>query len=106
MTIRYQNGRAFEAMTLSRGEDAMRVLLRGSEDVIELTRRYGAWVTEDCEPVAIEYSSRPASAEISEDDCICPAGIAAQLIGLLYKDSSEDPPRFPHQAVECLACEA
>ena len=106
MIIRYRNGQAFDALTLSQGEDAIRVLMRGTEDVIELTRRNGAWVTEDCEPVTIEHSSRQASTGVTEGDCICPAAFAAQLIGLLYKDSSEDLPRFLDRTLECLPCEA
>jgi hypothetical protein len=106
MTIRYQNGRSFEAITLSRGQDVIRVVMRGTEDVTTLTCRNGTWVTDDCEPVTIEHSSRQASACVSEADCICPAALAAQLLGLLYRDSSEDLPRFPKVAIDRDACEA
>ena len=106
MTIRYQNGKALEAITLSQGEDVIRVVTRGTEDVIEITRRRGAWVTDDCEPVTIEYSSHQASSAVSEADCICPAATATQLIGLLYRDSSEDLPRFAKLGIEHKACEA
>jgi len=99
MKIRYQNGQALEAITLSRGENSMRVALRGTDDVLQLTRLNGAWVTEDCEPVTVEYPSRRApGATIREEDCICSADLAAHLIRLLLNDSSEDLTDAPQPA--------
>lgn len=93
MTIRYQNGHTAEAMLLSRSETNMRVMLRNSDDVTELNLVLGKWVTEDCEPVSVEFAARPAAAFITEADCICPAELAAQLIHLLLTDSGEDLPQ-------------
>jgi hypothetical protein len=91
MKIRYQNGNAVEAVTLSRTEKTMRVALAGSDDVLELTRVSGLWVTDDCEPVSIEFPSRRVpSGAVREEDCICPSDLAAHLIHLLLNDSSED----------------
>lgn len=91
MKIRYQNGRAFEAVTLFRADNRMRVAVHGTDDVLELTCVSGVWVTEDCEPVSIEYPSRRAQGgQVREEDCICPAELAAHLIHLLLNDSTED----------------
>jgi len=102
MKIRYQDGLAVEAVTLSRSEKSMRVALSGGDDVLDLRRIGGAWVTEDCEPVSIEYPSRRApGATIREEDCICPADLAAHLIHLLLNDSSEDLDTHAGPAAEC-----
>lgn len=106
MKIRYQNGQSIEAITLSRGKNALRVLLRGTEDVIELTRVNSVWVTEDCEPVTLEYPSARPPASYREEDLICSADLAAHLIHLLYTDSSEDVPEAPAAAPERELCAA
>ena len=91
MKIRYQSGEEKQAVTLSRTETTMRVAIPDTEDVLELSKLSGIWVTGDCEPVTIEYPSRrPSSGAITEEDCICPTGLAAHLIHLLFTDSSED----------------
>jgi hypothetical protein len=89
--VRYQNGQAAKAITLSRSENEMRLAMPGTEDVLELRRLNGVWVTSDCEPVSIEYPSHRAdSGAVREEDCICPADLAAHLIHLLFNDSAED----------------
>ena len=55
MMIRYSNGRAVEAVLLARSQKAMRVAIRGCEDVAELSEVNGTWVTEDGKPVQVEY---------------------------------------------------
>jgi hypothetical protein len=91
MTIRYQNGERKQAITLSRTESKMRVAIPDTEDALELRKLSGTWVTDDCEPVTIEYPSRrAASVTVTEEDCICSADLAAHLIRLLHTDSSED----------------
>ena len=104
MTMRYQDGRAFEAIILSRREEVIRVLLRGAEDAIELTCRNGTWVTEDCDPVTIDFSP-PPPVGVSEADCICPPSVAGELIALLYRDSPEDLPRVATAALERKQCD-
>ena len=104
MKIRYQNGQTAEAITLYRGESIMRVAVRGTEDVLELRRAAGTWVTEDCEPVTIEYSSRRTSDFVTEEDCTCAADLAARLIHLLFTDSSEDVREAPEASEERKAC--
>ena len=91
MTIRYRNGQTAEAIILTRTETAMRVVLRDSDDVLALQLAGETWVTDDCEPVTVEFARRRApGAPLTEADCICPADLAAHLIHLLLTDSSED----------------
>jgi hypothetical protein len=90
MTIKYQNGQTAEAVILSRTDTAMRVILRSSDDVLALSLLSGTWVTEDCEPVAIEFAVRHTAEVLNEEDFICSKDLAAHLIHLLLTDSSED----------------
>jgi len=105
MTIRYQNGQTDEAIILSRTDTAMRVILRNSDDVLELQFLSGAWVTDDCEPITVEFGSRRTpGAPITEKDCICSVDLAAYLIHLLLTDSSEDMPEAPGAARDHKVC--
>ena len=92
MTIRYSNGHTLEAVLLNQTENSMRIALRHSDDVLELRHTHGAWVTEDCEPVQVEYawSGEGLLEEISEDECICSPELAAKLLRLLF--SGEEQP--------------
>jgi hypothetical protein len=91
MTIGYRNGKTIEGVTLARTANTMRVALKGCEDAAESINVHGTWISEDCEPVTIEYGPRrKAPATLSEADCICPRALAAVLIDLLLTDSAED----------------
>ena len=68
----------------------MRVAVKGSDDAAEFINVHGTWISEDCEPVTIEYGPRRNSAMVSEADCLCPPELAARLIALLLTDSAED----------------
>lgn len=85
MTIRYSNGYTVEAVLLARTEDSLRVQMRGVDDVVEFRNVDGRWISEDCEPVEIEF----AWAQLDEptvvvDDCICSPELAARLLHLLF----------------------
>ncbi len=91
MTIRYADGKAIEGVTLARTDNLMRVAVKGCEDVAEFINVHGTWVSEDCEPVIVEYGlPQNAPTTLSEADCICPRALAARLIDLLLTDSAED----------------
>lgn len=90
MTIRYGNGYTVEAVLLSCAHDTMRVAVRGGSDVLELRKINGRWVSDDCEPVDVEFAwlrlqDQPV---VSINDCICPPELAAKLLDLLF--SGED----------------
>lgn len=90
MKITYRNGFSTEGVALSQSEDCMRVAFRDREDVAEFHRIHGTWVSEECEPVAIEFGSRRPVETIAEEDCICPKDLAAHLVALLQADTEEE----------------
>jgi hypothetical protein len=91
MTIRYRNGSSHDAVLLMRTETMLRVALQGSDDVMELNWIVGTWVTDDCEPVAVDFawSRLRAAGPVTEADCVCPHELAAHLIHLLYAGEEE-----------------
>jgi hypothetical protein len=92
MTIRYADGKTIDGVTLARTANMMRVAVKDCEDVVEFINVHGTWVSEDCEPVIIEYGPRrnAPTTTLSEADFICPRALAARLIDLLLTDSAED----------------
>jgi hypothetical protein len=97
MTIRYSNGKAYEAVLLAQAENSMRVAIRGSDDVLELSEINGTWVTDECEPVRVEFawSDRGLLDEVSEDECICSPELAARLLHLLFSGENEPAAKNP-----------
>ena len=70
----------------------MRVALEQHEDVVVLTRVHDVWVSDECEPVQVDFEwARPAKEpEAREEDCICSPALAAHLIHLLYTGDEEE----------------
>lgn len=93
MVLIYSNGNRTEAFLLARTENKIRVAIPGHDDPLELTDVRGTWVTEDCEPVRIEFAWQGKTREqvLSEADCVCSHDLAAHLIHLLWSGSDEDP---------------
>ena len=93
MTIKYANGTKIEAVIVTRRENTIRVALQGGDDVVEFTDVNGTWVSEDCEPVQIEFAwqRRERQIEYSEADFVCPQELAARLIHMLL--AGEEPER-------------
>jgi|ERR1700679_3551896 hypothetical protein len=85
MTIQYTDGKALEAVLLSRTETKIRAMVEGGDDVMEFSNIRGAWVSEDCEPVRIVFAwqRKKAVKKVSAADCICSQDLAARLIHLL-----------------------
>ena len=92
MTIRYADGRTSEAVILARTEKAMRVAIKGSDDVAEFLSVDGAWLAEDLGPVQIEFAWQRHGLRnvVAEADCICPSQLASRLIDLLLNESDGD----------------
>ena len=95
MTITYPNGYRVRAMLLSRNADTLRVALEGDSDSREFYCTSGAWVSEDCEAVTIEFEweQRPRQVVPSLADCICSPELAGRLMEQLVNpagDSLED----------------
>ena len=85
MTITYPNGAVLNAIVLSHEEHEIRAIAAGCNDVLAFTRIHGTWISEEIEPVTIEFEwqRRGAYPVISEDDCVCPSELAARLISTL-----------------------
>ena len=82
MTITYPDGNVLEAIVLSHEENEIRAIAAGCNDVLAFTRINGTWISEEIEPVAIEFAwqRRRALPAASEVDCICPKDLAVRLI--------------------------
>ena len=93
MTITYPNGTVVTAIVLSREEEEIRAIAPGCDDVLSFTRIRGAWVSDELEPVTIQFESQKAAgapAEYSDDDYICPKELAASLIQALLGACEKD----------------
>ena len=88
MTIQYSNGTKAEAILLSRDGERMRVAVDGSSDAVEFVQRGDVWVSDDCEPVRIEFAWQKKTRQelVDEADCICSRTLAARLIHQLLND--------------------
>ena len=87
VTITYLDGTVLEAIALSHEHDEIRAIVAGCDDVLAFTRIHGTWISEEIEPVAIEFAwqqhRRPLGT--SEDDCVCPKELATRLIDSLFR---------------------
>src|ERR1035437_392723 len=103
MTIAYADGRTLEAVLLARTdntltvavkntENTLRVAVKNTDDVLVFSGVNGTWVSEDCEPVRIEFAWQLHSREaaVAEADCICPKELASRLMHLLFSGSNEE----------------
>jgi hypothetical protein len=92
MIIRYGDGRTHEAVLLSRTDNTLRVAAQNTDDVLVFFDINGSWVSEDCEPVRIDFEWQRHSPEeaVAEADCICPPELASRLIYLLFSRTDED----------------
>jgi hypothetical protein len=88
MTIHYSDGKALEAVLLTRTETTIRAAVQGADDVTEFSKINDAWVSEDCEPVRIVFAwQRQKFAEtVTEADCICSRELATRLLHLLFSE--------------------
>lgn len=82
MRITYEDSVILEAVLLSATDGVIRAALEGAADASEFRRIGGTWVSEDGQPVRIEFEwerigMRP---ELSEADFFCPPELAARVI--------------------------
>src|ERR1035438_8604113 len=80
VTITYPNGIILEAIVLSHEENEIRAIVASCDDVLAFTRIHGTWISEEIEPVAIEFAwqRRGISPTPSLAACICPKTLAAR----------------------------
>src|SRR5690349_1128390 len=91
MIIRYRNGSEVEGLLLSYRESSMRVALRGAHDACELRQMKGAWMTEDCEPVQVEFEceQKRVTPTVTVNDCICPPELVERLLQMLFSQERD-----------------
>ena len=77
---------------MSRGNDTLRATVPGDEDVRTFTLINGAWISEECEPVHIEFAwQRREPAHVpNETECVCSKELAAHLLSALRAGSRGD----------------
>jgi hypothetical protein len=92
MTLTYANGNTTEAILLARMENKLRAAIPGGDEPLELTNVHGIWVSEECEPVRVEFAWERKTREevLTEAECVCSHDLAARLIHLLWTDSDHD----------------
>jgi hypothetical protein len=85
VTITYLNGTVCKATVLSHADDEIRAITPGCDEILAFTRIRGTWISEELEPVAIEFEWQRTgqSPATSERDCICPKDLAAHLLQTL-----------------------
>jgi hypothetical protein len=85
MTITYPNGTVLRAIVLSHDEHEIRAMAVGWDDILAFTRIHGIWISEEIEPVTIEFEwqRRRASHLCNGDDCVYPKELAGLLSTLL-----------------------
>ena len=93
MTIHRADGHRIEAALLARYQHAVRVAVRGSEDAVEFKEWNGTWISEDCEPVRIEFDWDERANELSSPECafLCSPERARRVVGVLRRDRETDP---------------
>jgi hypothetical protein len=91
MKITCASGKTLDGIPVSRYGDCIRVAVPGCDDVVEFAAGSGMWLSEDLEPVLIEFAwDRLGSNDVvTEADCICPKGLASILIQLLQSGSQD-----------------
>lgn len=100
MTITYPDATVRQAIILAHDGNLIRAIAPGGDDVMEFRRIHGGWVSDDLEPVTLEFEwqRKRAVTVPSEDDCVCSPELADQLIQKLMQGdeagvSSTDAPR-------------
>ena len=85
MTIHYPNGTVLEAVLVSRGSDTLRAWISGDDDARAFTLIGGTWISEECEPVRIEFAwqHREETRVPSETECVCSKELASRLTSML-----------------------
>ena len=76
----------------SQTDSTMRVALQGSDDLVDVTSIGGRWVSDDCEPVVVEFAWEKTviNESASEVDCICPQELASRLIERMLNPCADD----------------
>ena len=85
VTITCPHGHVLEARLLSRQHNEIRAAAAGCDDALVFTRFSSTWISEDLDPVVIQFAwQRAKSFPVpSEDNCVCSKELANRLINSL-----------------------
>ena len=92
MFITFLDGQKIEAVIYSQNGSTMRVAVKGAEDLVDFTSISGQWLSENCEPVDIEFAWQriPTKETVTEADCICSQELATHLVECLWMGGADD----------------
>ena len=92
MFITLLDGQTTEGVIYSQTGSTMRVAMQDTEDLVDFTCISGQWVSENCQPVEIEFAWQgvPTNEVVTEADCICSPELAAHLVEYLRAGGADD----------------
>lgn len=91
MTITYADGQTIKAALVVHTDNRIRVALAGCDGLTEFTQINGTWISEDCDPVHIEFGwPGRGNREYKEEDFACSHDLAARLIHLLFNPEVDE----------------
>ena len=104
MTITCPHGTVLEARLLSHQDNEIRAVAAGCDDTLVFTRFNSTWISEELDPVVIEFAwqRRRTFPVTSEDNCVCSKELANRLVQSLLHgcepEMESEPPQSPFRA--------
>ena len=88
MTIHRADGHRIEAALLARHQHAVRVAVQGGDDAVEFKEWNGTWISEDCEPVRIDFDWDERASDPSFEECafLCSPERARRVVGVIRRE--------------------
>jgi hypothetical protein len=92
VTITCPHGTVLEARLLSHQHNEIRAVAAGCDDTLVFTRFHSTWISEELDPVVIEFAwqRRKPFPVTSEDNCVCSKELANRLIHSLLRGSESE----------------
>lgn len=88
MTIKYLDGTVLQGLLVSRGDDTLRAAFPGDDDVRTFTLVSGTWISEECEPVKLNFPQRGEQAR--EVEVVCSKKQTSRIMSVLRACSGDD----------------
>ena len=81
LLIKFNNGTVLQGVMLALWSEMIRVAIKNADDAAEFRLINQTWVSEDCEPVTIQFEREGSSAEQSVEmpETFAPAGWFQQV---------------------------
>jgi len=92
VTITCPHGTVLEARLLSHQDNEIRAVAAGCDDTLVFTRFNSTWISEELDPVVIEFAwqRRRTFPVTSEDNCVCSKELANRLVQSLLRGSEPE----------------